>query len=393
MFIAPLGDQVGRRRLVVIGSVIMSVTTFASGLTTSYVEFVLWRLGTGLSFGICMGNVYAITADYVPKRIRLRCLTMIACAMSIGALVAGFVGEPIRIWWGSWRGLFFVGGAIAFVITLAVYVALPESVGILARSAKDRIRLERILRQLGMDPERSAMLSRNARARERPPEGVKALLPLKIMLEGTYRRATVPFWAFWTLTSFTYYLLVGWLPAFLQEGGWAVAHAQRAGSLVWAGGAVGGLVLASALDVVQNKLRVLIGVILCAAVSATLFVILPERFATWVIPIVLLGLTAGGVQYIAGAIVPLCYPAEMRATAFSCSSAVSRSGAVLGPLVGGQMLGAGLLPPTILAALAVPILLSAIAVSILFSRIRPAPTPDAVAGTSGEIPERAPGTR
>jgi AAHS family 4-hydroxybenzoate transporter-like MFS transporter len=73
--------------------------------------------------------------------------------------------------------------------------------------------------------------------------------------------------------------------------------------------------------------------------------------------LVLMGSGVAGAMMSIIALGAIFYPPRIRVTGFGWAGAVSRVGAVLGPMAGGWIIGAGIAPRLILGLLAVPSLL------------------------------------
>src|SRR5690606_220347 len=52
--LAPLGDRIGRRPLIVFGCLAVAIATLATATATSIPEFIVWRFFTGIGLGACL---------------------------------------------------------------------------------------------------------------------------------------------------------------------------------------------------------------------------------------------------------------------------------------------------------------------------------------------------
>jgi AAHS family 4-hydroxybenzoate transporter-like MFS transporter len=91
-------------------------------------------------------------------------------------------------------------------------------------------------------------------------------------------------------------------------------------------------------------------------VTALLFA-MPGTAPAWPLLLILMGSGAAGVVMSIIALGAIFYPPPIRATGFGWAGAVSRVGAVLGPLAGGWIIAAGVTPRATLGLIAVPALL------------------------------------
>ena len=56
--IAPLGDRIGRRPLIVFGCLATAVATLGTATSDTLTEFFIWRVLTGLGLGACLPTAY-----------------------------------------------------------------------------------------------------------------------------------------------------------------------------------------------------------------------------------------------------------------------------------------------------------------------------------------------
>jgi hypothetical protein len=95
LLFGPIGDRLGRRRVLVLCTLWFA---FGSLLTARAhtVETMLWlRLATGFGLGGAMPNATALTAEYMPRRLRATGVMLMFCGSSMGAAIGGFVAAGI----------------------------------------------------------------------------------------------------------------------------------------------------------------------------------------------------------------------------------------------------------------------------------------------------------
>jgi AAHS family 4-hydroxybenzoate transporter-like MFS transporter len=83
----------------------------------------------------------------------------------------------------------------------------------------------------------------------------------------------------------------------------------------------------------------------------------PGTAPAWPLLLVLMGSGIGGVIMAFIALGAIFYPPAIRVTGFGWAGAVSRVGAVLGPIAGGWIIAAGMAPRLMLGLIAEPALL------------------------------------
>jgi MFS transporter, AAHS family, 4-hydroxybenzoate transporter len=321
-FIAPLGDRLGRRPLLIAGLILVGVGTLAIAWATALSELIVWRLVTGLGLGVCQANATALTSEFAPLQKRAGLITLMGCNVAVGALIAGLLA-PLLLGRGDWPAIFIVGGIAPLLLALLVWRALPESPTLLQRVAK--------------------------------PAGSVLLL-----LRAPYLQRTLCYWLLYGLAAMLLYLLVSWLPAFLVSAGWQRNAAVRGIAVLQLGGIVGALLLARLIDKRQT-LVALCAAYLLAAIIAPLFLVASPTGGLWWLLLLFLGAAIAGGMFAVMSLGGLFYPDELRATGFGWAAAVARVGAVLGPLLGGKVLAAGVSATHIIAWIAVPALICVLA--------------------------------
>ncbi|MFE3599351.1 glycine betaine/L-proline transporter ProP [Streptomyces sp. NPDC059096] len=130
MFFGPLGDRLGRKKILALTMMLMAVGTFAIGLIPSYDTIGLWapallilfRLVQGFSTGGEYGGASTFIAEYAPDKRRgyfgsfLEFGTLagyVGAAGLVTALTATLGSDTMQAW--GWRVPFLVGGPLGLV--------------------------------------------------------------------------------------------------------------------------------------------------------------------------------------------------------------------------------------------------------------------------------------
>ncbi|MFI6700913.1 glycine betaine/L-proline transporter ProP [Streptomyces sp. NPDC050509] len=130
MFFGPLGDRLGRKKILALTMMLMAVGTFAIGLIPSYATIGLWapallilfRLVQGFSTGGEYGGASTFIAEYAPDKRRgyfgsfLEFGTLagyVGAAGLVTALTAILGSDSMEAW--GWRVPFLVGGPLGLV--------------------------------------------------------------------------------------------------------------------------------------------------------------------------------------------------------------------------------------------------------------------------------------
>jgi AAHS family 4-hydroxybenzoate transporter-like MFS transporter len=354
-FVAPLGDRVGRQRLLVWALALVGAASVVSAFSRGLVELVAWRLITGIGLGASLPNTTALTAEFAPARRRASLITLMYCNVAVGAFAGGFIAPPLIDAFG-WQGIFIVGGGLPILLAATLHVAAPESLSFLLERRPGDPRIAAALARIapGVD-------ARDVYVEVREKVQNSTLLEL---LSPTFRARTLLLWTIYALNIFVMYLLISWIPTLLGDARWSRAWALRGAGVFQLGGVAGGLLLSWAVD--RNRtVGALKSAFVVATVALLAFSVLPNSVATWSPLFFVLGCTVSGATLALNALAAQLYPAAIRATGIGWVGAVTRVGAATGPLVGGWLAALQLTPIEVLRTLAVPAVLCALAVHFL----------------------------
>lgn len=114
-----MSDRVGRKRMIIIGFIIFSISTFCTGLAKHFEILLLFRGLTGLSGAMIMPSIFALVGDKVTYESRGKAMGTIMGAM-IGSTV---IGVPIGAFLseiGNWQWTFYSIGFLTLFLTLLI---------------------------------------------------------------------------------------------------------------------------------------------------------------------------------------------------------------------------------------------------------------------------------
>jgi AAHS family 4-hydroxybenzoate transporter-like MFS transporter len=352
-FVAPLGDRFGRRPVLIGCILVVGLTSLATTLASGPIGLAISRCLTGLALGACQGNATAMSAEFAPVRRRAFVITLTGCNVALGSLIAGLTAPWVVAAFG-WRGLFYIGGVLPIVLAILLAGGLPESIGFLTARRPGDPRIAHTIARLFPG---EALPMAAAPSAPTPARHASVL----DLLRPPLRTRTLVLWLIYSASTFLLYLVLSWLPTLLAAAGWTGPAALRGIVSFQIGGIVGSIVLALLVDRGRIVLALAGGYIVSGAAALSFSVVAPGFWA-WTILFALVGAGISGAMFAIFALAAGFYPAELRATGYGWAAAVARIGAVLGPLVGGWGLAAGIAPRDIMALLAVPALVCALMV-------------------------------
>ena len=135
-----LGDRIGRRWSLAIGTVIFSAATMGASLAADVWQMAAWRLVSGLGFGAAYSTAITLTGDWLPDRWRSVGVTTISVGTPAGGTVVGALAPTLVEEFG-WRGTFLTVGAGTLLMVILIVVVLRESPAyLLARGKREAAR-------------------------------------------------------------------------------------------------------------------------------------------------------------------------------------------------------------------------------------------------------------
>jgi benzoate transport len=351
LLVTPLADRFGIRRVLLCCVAVYAGLTISMAFLDSLQGLMLARFICGVGMGGAMPSAMALMSDYSPPRLRTLMVTLAACGFSLGGAMGGFVAAAFMDSFG-WRSVFLVGGVTPLLLFPFLLLFLPESLPRLLRDNFPHARLQRIAARVLPGWQVPA-------ARQLESEQLQRVAVTELLREG-YLRPTLLIWGTFFCSLILLYLMVSWLPSLLQEAGMGRNTANLATSLFLLSGTVGAMLLAYIADHVTSKVRLLAGILLCAAATTILLGLSTAR-SEWLLMFVMIsGFCIIGGQLTLNAFASNFYPAHIRATGTGWALGVGRGGSILGPLIGSTLLGMQLPVSEIFMLAAIPAVISAL---------------------------------
>jgi sugar porter (SP) family MFS transporter len=140
-----LADNLGRKRTLIIASVLFMVSTIGCATTGGMVEFIIWRFIGGMGVGLAATVSPMYIAEVAPARLRGRLIVVNQLAAVIGLSLSVFVTYPLSFG-GHWRWMFATQGIPVLCLMIGM-VLVPESprwLAMVGRHAESFLVLARI---------------------------------------------------------------------------------------------------------------------------------------------------------------------------------------------------------------------------------------------------------
>ncbi|WP_239690862.1 MFS transporter [Chromobacterium sphagni] len=346
-----LADRIGRRPVLLACTLLFGIGMLATAAAQTLPQLMLLRLLTGIGLGGIMPNAMALAGEYSPAARRASLMMLISCGFTAGALLGGLLAAWLIPAHG-WRSVFLAGGVLPLLLWLPMLRALPESAQFLllrGRAAQAARWLRKMAPELPAD------------ARLWLDEKPSASSPVAALFAQGLARRTLLLWLLSFLNLIVLYFLSNWMPSLLRAQGLTMRHALLAGSMLQLGGVLGTLSMGFWIDR-DGYRRVLLAGFLAAALGLWLLG-RTEGQALWLFILLFgTGFAIIGGQPAVNALAASSYPTALRATGVGWSLGVGRIGSVLGPGLGGVLIGLGWNQQALFGLLSLVALASAAAV-------------------------------
>lgn len=356
LLLGPMADRIGRRRMILLATAALGLSTLATAGATGVGQLLLLRGMTGVAIGALLPSLNTLVAEYTPDRKRNLAISFMHLGYPMGGILGGFLASQL-IPSAGWQALFVVGGIFTLATLPALLLGLPESLQYLLHKdqPKSRAAADQIAAKLGIDL---------AAARMQPVS--TGTTGLRDVVRGRWLAPGLALWTCFFLGNLTLYFLLNWTPTVLVEAGLPNEKAIRAGMMLNLGGGLGMLSLGY-LSARWSIYRMMCGYFILGG----LFIMALGQ-VTQAIDL-LFGLTVLAGFFSLGGLIGLyslaarLYPDASRATGIGLALGAGRFGAILGPYTGGVLISLGWPMGRYFVLLALPML----AVAAILWRVRP----------------------
>jgi AAHS family benzoate transporter-like MFS transporter len=331
LFIAPLSDKFGRRKLLIACVASFSLFTIGVAFAPSVAVFSLLRMLAGLGLGACLPAALAYINDYAPAGSAGKSTTRTMTGYHVGAVATALLAIFIV---PNWRLMFIIGGIAGLALLPFLWAKLPES---LPEAAPANAGPAEAGKQ-------KASERANATTAVEHSTSVKQKTGFRDLLQKPYPMVAVGI----GIASFMGLLLVyglnTWLPQLMAAAGYPVSTGLTL-LLVLNLGAVAGLFLAGVLADKHGTKKI---VLMWFGLSAVFLAILSVKIQNEILlnaAVFVTGVFVFSSQVLVYAWVSQLFPPRLRGTALGFAAGVGRLGAIVGPAVTGTLVAANIAYP------------------------------------------------
>src|SRR5690606_19900647 len=348
-----LADRIGRKKGIAICFLLFSTATVLNGFASTPTEFGIFRFLAGLGCGGLMPNVVALMNEYAPKRLRSTLVAIMFSGYSLGGMFSAGLGIYMLPRFG-WEAMFFAA-AVPLLLLPVILWKLPESVGFLVRQGRTgeaRALLKKIQpqREFAADEELELVEAK-----------AKSASVTELFRDGRLL-GTLSIWVAFFCCLLMVYALGSWLPKLMANAGYSLGSSLSFLVALNLGGMFGAI-LGGWLGDRFNLAKVVVVFFAVSVVSISLLGFktpMPVLYAL----ITIAGATVIGTQILLYAAAAQFYGLSIRSTGLGWASGIGRNGAIVGPLLGGALLGINLPLQLNFMAFAIPGVIAALAMTV-----------------------------
>lgn len=295
-------DKIGRKKVLIAAVILFAVFTLSIVFVQNFVSLLIVRFMAGLGFGAALPNLIALASESSSAENKGKAVGMMYCGMPIGAIL-------ISLWAAmdpsdNWKLIFYAGGIIPLIIVPFMVKYLPES---------------KEYTQVKMSNEKISYSY--------------------ALFNGKQSIRTILLWGGCFFTAMVLYIMLSWLPSLFVELGFTKQQGSMAQVYFQTGATIGTLLFTGLIDKWNKSIvigivyiGILVGLIFMNSASTLLIMYLAAAFTGFFL------IGSNGVSYAFSSFV---YPTEHRGQGVGTANAVGRVGAMVGPVIAGQILNSG----------------------------------------------------
>jgi AAHS family 4-hydroxybenzoate transporter-like MFS transporter len=330
-----MGDRYGRRAAIIGGCLIYGLGTLATVAATNLDQIIVLRFVTGIGIGGLMPNTIALNSELSPQRLRATLIVLMFTGITTGSGLPGGIQAWLVPRYG-WTILFWIGGLAPLLIAACLSLQLPESVKYLALRPRRRAELLTTLRRMRPDlalNDDTSVVSAPAAPNATAASGAG----LAQLFSGGLAWITPLLWICFAAALMANFFLVSWLPLVLVSSGLSAHQSGITTSFYHYGGTVGGILVSLVLARVGFSAVAALFLLAIPAIAA--IGLFANSTTVMAAAVALAGFSTLGAQFGNNAASGLLYPTGVRARGVGWALGIGRFGSILGPLLGGALIG------------------------------------------------------
>ena len=331
LFLAPYSDKVGRKKIILISNIIISFGVFFTAFSKNIIHISFLRFLSGMGIGAMLASTVSLVSEYIPDRSKSFWISFVLAGYPVGAILAGYLSNIILFKY-SWQYVYIVFGSFSLLLIPLVYFFLYESVEFLIKSqpinAISRINI--IFDKLKVANIKVLPTYKNKNNQ----------IAVSELLNKKYIALTIKLWIAFFSAFICLYYLISWIPKIVTDMGLSMELGIYSGT-IFNVGAFFGIITQGYFSSKFGLKRVISTFMILTCILMTLIqYFIDSDLMLFIFSI--LGFTIQGGFVGLYAFAAKIYPLEFRTTGIGWGIGLGRFGAVISPLIGGYLIGAGL---------------------------------------------------
>jgi AAHS family 4-hydroxybenzoate transporter-like MFS transporter len=351
LFIAPIADRIGRRRLFIAAVGLESLAMILSSRVQSYPQFLVLRFLAGLGIGGLLPTMAAVASEFSSQKRKDLSVGFVQAGWPIGAILMGFFTAWAVPQFG-WRFAYLFAGLISASMLVMILLFMPESIEYLwkRQPANALRRINKTLLRIG-HPELDHL-----------PELLQTQTPgVKTLFNAKYRASTLRLWIGIFFGFMTLYTLISWVPSIAKDSGMPFKMATYVGTVLNVGAFLGSTGIGWLASRFNLKRLIFFFFLVAFGIMVTYGTINLSHALVFLMTFLIGIFVQGGFNGYWPATARV-YETEIRATGVGWAIGAGRFGAILGPALFGILSNLELSVPALFIIFSIPLLISGIAV-------------------------------
>lgn len=330
-------DRIGRKKVLIWSTAVFAVFTLCTVWVNSFNSLLAVRFLAGAGLGGAMPILITLASEAVSPQNRGRAVGLMYCGMPVGAAILSLIAATE--FGANWKNVFYLGGLLPIFAIPLMMLFLPESKEYLKAQNKTAA-------ELAVAPQGS----------------------FKDLFNSDNLLRTLCIWVSYFFTLMVVYIMLSWLPSLFMELGFKRKDGSTAQFYFMVTATIGTIILGMLTDRWKKAYVILLmyGGILAGLLALNGASSLNQMYMA----AALAGAFVIGCQGVLYAFGSIVYPTEVRGTGVGVASAVGRIGAMLGPVIAGQLLTAGFGAAGVITAAIPCIIISALCMLFLVNRTK-----------------------
>jgi len=126
IFYGPMADSLGRKPVVLGGTLVFAVAAIACALSQTIEQLIWMRFLHGLAAAAASVVINALMRDIYPKEEFSRMMSFVMLITTIAPLVAPMIGGAVLVWY-SWHTIFWILAAAALLASAMIFFFIHET--------------------------------------------------------------------------------------------------------------------------------------------------------------------------------------------------------------------------------------------------------------------------